>query len=141
MNKYIAGFIAGFLATLILSFLMFLKAQVGLMPEFNVIRDINEFAGAETHAIGWIVHFLLGTFVWGEIFVLLLPVLKGTDWLRGIYFGLIAWALMMVGYMPLMGHGLFASELGLLIMLATLLLHILYGFVLGLAYGFLPKRS
>lgn len=139
MNKYLAGFIAGFIATAVLSLLMMLKAQMGLMPQFNVVQDINLFFGAEIVLVGWIVHFLLGTFIWGGLFVLLSSVLIGAYWIRGICFGIIAWLLMMVGYMPVMDHGVFAVALGMPIMIATLVLHIIYGFVLGLIYGFLPK--
>ncbi len=140
MNKYLVGFIAGFISTAVLSLLMMLKAQMGLMPQFNVIRDFNQFFGAETPIVGWLIHFILGTFIWGGVFALFVPVLKGAYWLRGISFGVIAWLLMMVAYMPVMTHGFFAVELGVQVMIATLVLHIIYGFVLGLTYGLLPRK-
>ncbi|QBR83469.1 hypothetical protein E3983_03270 [Legionella israelensis] len=140
MNKYLAGFIAGFVATVVLSVLMMLKEQMGLMPQFNVIQDFNQFFGTENVLVGWILHFGLGTFIWGGIFVILVPALKGSYWLRGIYFGIIAWFLMMIGYMPVMAHGFFGMNLGLQVIIATLVLHIIYGFVLGLTYGAFPKK-
>ncbi|WP_133130760.1 DUF6789 family protein [Legionella yabuuchiae] len=140
MNKYLVGFISGFIATAVLSLLMMLKAQMGLMPQFNVIRDFNQFLGSETPIVGWIIHFLLGSFIWGVLFALLAPALMGAYWLRGISFGIIAWLLMMFGYMPVMDHGFFAAELGVQVIIATLVLHIIYGFVLGLAYGLMPKK-
>ena len=140
MNKYFVGFLAGFIATTILSLLMILKEQMGLMPQLNVIRDFNQYLGAATPILGWIIHFILGTLVWGCLFVLLSPALNGPYWLKGIYFGIIAWLLMMVGYMPVMDHGFFAANLGVQITIATLVLHLVYGFVLGLIYGLIPKE-
>lgn len=50
-------------------------------------------------------------------------------------FGVIAWLAMMIVFMPLAGHGFFAMRLGLMAAVATLLLHLIYGLVLGLVYG------
>ncbi len=141
MNKYLAGFAAGFLATLILALLMALKQHWGLMPGFDVIEDINEFFGSDYVVLGWVVHFILGTFIWGGVFAILLPVLLGPYWLKGLIYGILAWLLMMVGYMPMMEHGLFATELGLHVLIASLLLHLIYGLVLGLVYGWLPRKD
>jgi len=140
MNKYLIGFIAGFIATVILSLLMMLKAQMGLMPEFNVISDFSQFFKTESPIVGWIIHFIIGSIIWGGLFALFLPFLKGAFWIKGIFFGIIAWLLMMVAYMPVMGHRTFAIELGVQVIMATLVLHIIYGFVLGLSYGFLSKK-
>jgi hypothetical protein len=42
---------------------------------------------------------------------------------------------MMVIFMPLAGHGLFALALGHQATAATLVLHLIYGAVLGVAYA------
>lgn len=139
MNKYIVGFISGFVATVILSVLMIMKAKIGLMPQFNVIRDFTLFFGATTPMVGWILHFILGTFLWGGIFAFLVSSLQGAFWLRGVLFGIGAWLLMMVAFMPVMQHGFFAIQLGFPVVIATLVLHLIYGFFLGLIYGWLPK--
>jgi hypothetical protein len=42
---------------------------------------------------------------------------------------------MMIIFMPLAGHGLFALSLGPQATVATLVLHLIYGAVLGVAYA------
>ncbi|HEV7138805.1 MAG TPA: DUF6789 family protein [Steroidobacteraceae bacterium] len=56
-------------------------------------------------------------------------------WLRGIEFAIGAWILMMVLLMPPAGAGWFAVYLGYGAPLAALVLHIIYGFCLGLFYA------
>jgi len=46
-----------------------------------------------------------------------------------------AWVLMMLIVMPLAGAGLFGIRLGLMAAVMTLVLHVIFGAVLGLGYG------
>ena len=69
--------------------------------------------------------------------VLGLPVLniqKDYTFLEGIVFAIGAWLAMMVLVMPLAGAGLFGLKLGLMAPVATLVLPIIYGAVLGVAF-------
>jgi len=140
MNKYLRGIIAGLIATIFLSLLMLLKAEMGLMPQFDVIGDLSQFFAVENRIVGWIIHFIMGSVIWALIFVFIVTFLKGPYWIRGLFFGVLAWLLMMLVYMPVMGHGLFAVNLGTQVMIATLVLHLIYGIVLGLVYGWFPRK-
>jgi len=111
------------------------------MPNFDAIRDLTNVVGTTSRLIGWIVHFVLGSVVWGALFALFIDIFKGGYWLRGIEYGIILWLLMMIAFMPLAGNGFFASILGGPVIIATLVLHIIFGFVLGLFYGFFPNKS
>jgi hypothetical protein len=135
-----AGLIAGFIATVVLSILMIVKSSVGLMPELNPIEDIVHVADEPTGAqlplpFGWVGHFVLGTVAWGILYAVLHGSLPGSPAVKGIIFGALAWLAMMIFFMPLAGHGLFALSLGPQATVATLVLHLIYGAVLGVAYA------
>jgi len=50
-------------------------------------------------------------------------------------FGVLAWGLMMVMVMPMAGAGFFGLSLGMMAPVMTLMLHLVYGAVLGSVYG------
>jgi hypothetical protein len=82
------GIIAGFLATLALSAV--------LDPMMTAAR----MADVLPPTFGWVLHFFVGSFIWGAGFALLQPLVRGPYWLRGLAFGVIAWLLVMVVAMP-----------------------------------------
>lgn len=129
------GMAAGLVATVLLSILMVMKGTMGLMPQLDVIRMIAGMTGMSA-AIAWGVHFLLGTVIWGGLFAWINLAIPGdTQWLRGIVFGIGAWLAMMVLVMPAAGQGLFGLQLGIMAPVMTLILHVIYGAVLGATYG------
>lgn len=147
MNRYAAGVIAGFVATLVLSAMMIAKAAMGLMPDLNVIAMLTTMAHQKmgmpaTPVVGWMLHFFIGTIVWGLVFAALYNVIPGGKaWLKGILFGIAAWVLMMIGPMPMAGAGLFGINLGMAVSIMTLMLHVIFGLVLGVTYQFLRSKT
>jgi uncharacterized membrane protein YagU involved in acid resistance len=141
-----SGLIAGFAATCVLSLLMLLKGSVGLLPQLNPIHDIvdvaDKFTGADfPSALGWAGHFFLGTIVWGLVFAWLEAALPGVPIVKGLLFGFFAWVLMMVLFMPLAGQGFFGFKNGPPAAVASLILHLIYGAVLGLVYASRQSRT
>ncbi len=135
-GNWMKGMVAGFVATLILSALMAMKAMMGVTPELNPIKMIADMLGASP-AVGWAMHFMIGTMLWGTLFAWLNPSLPGeSHWLRGIVFAVGAWLVMMAAMMPMAGAGFFGSHLGMMAPVMTLMLHIVFGFVLGAVYAF-----
>lgn len=134
----VKGIAAGFAATAVLTVLMIVKAAMGVMPAFNAIRDLTQILGGfglpASPAMGWIAHVLLGSVVWGGLYAVLHDKLPGSGALSGIVFGLLAWLGMMLVFMPMAGHGLFALGIGPMATMATLVLHVIYGAVLGVVY-------
>ena len=65
------------------------------------------------------------------------PRLTGPGWWKGVRFALIPWLLSLVVFLPLMGGGLLGMDIGAgaLPILGNLILHLVYGAVLGLAYA------
>lgn len=141
MNIYLRGMLAGFSGTVALSLMMMLKAMMGVMPGLNVIHMLAGMAHQHmgmpaTPMIGWLAHFLIGTVVWGLLFAALYRRLPGGSALvKGLVFGVLAWLAMMLVPMPMAGAGLFGMHMGMMAPVMTLLLHLVYGAVLGAVFG------
>ena len=128
-----AGIISGFVATIALSIIMVIKTKMGVMPELNAIKMLAGMMGSSL-VMGWVAHFIIGTLVWGILFALLVNKLSGGVMLSAILFSIVAWLIMMIGPMPMAGEGLFGLNIGMMAPVATLMLHIIWGVVLGLVY-------
>lgn len=135
------GIVAGFVATVALSAMMLMKQSMGLMPELDPIAMLTSMAGANSPTVGWIAHFVIGSIFWGVGFVIVSPYLPGPYWLRGMIFAVGAWLVMMVVVMPMAGAGLFGLDLGMMAPVVTLVLHVVFGGVLGAIYGLLGAEK
>jgi uncharacterized membrane protein YagU involved in acid resistance len=135
------GIIAGFSATVVLSAMMVMKKSMGLIPELDPIAMTTVMAGASSAAVGWISHFVIGTMFWGVGYAVISPYLSGPHWLRGTIFAMGAWLMMMIVVMPMGGVGMFGLGLGIMAPTATLILHVVFGLVLGGVYGLLCDRQ
>ncbi len=141
------GLFAGFAATLVISALMIVRLEAGFMTWFNPIQIMNLSAhqalGTPNNAaIGWGLHFIVGTVLWGGLFITLVKVLPGTTYARkGLLFGILAWLLVMLTVFPLAGSGFFGTGFGLAIPLSTLIAHLVFGAVLGYVYGWLKPAG
>lgn len=134
MQNIIAGLVAGFVATVVLSALMVVKGMMGVMPELDVAAMIGMMMGASV-VVGWIIHFMIGTIAWGGGFAVLYGFIPGNSAvIKGIVFGIAAWLGMMILVMPMAGAGLFGMNLGIMAPIMTLVLHIIFGAVLGMVY-------
>jgi hypothetical protein len=134
-GNWLKGIAAGLVATVVLSALMLVKTMMGVMPELSPIKMISDMLGA-TPAIGWVMHFMIGTVLWGTLFAWLSQRLPFEGHLlNGILFGIGAWLVMMIIMMPMVGAGFFGSHLGIMAPVMTLMLHVVYGFVLGGVYA------
>ena len=134
MQNIKAGLVAGFIATVVLSVLMMAKTMMGVMPELDVVAMLSAMMGAPT-LMGWVGHFMIGTLAWGGGFAILYNVIPGSGAvIKGVVFGIAAWLGMMVMVMPMAGAGLFGMTFGIMAPMMTLVLHIIFGAVLGAVY-------
>lgn len=141
MNTFTAGMIASFVATVVLSILMMMKTAMGVMPELNIIHMLAGMVGASA-VVGWVAHFVIGTVAWGGGFALLNDKLPGDSQVtKGIAFGVVAWLAMMIVVMPMASAGFFGLSLGIMVPVMTLVLHIIFGAVLGWVYAKLAPAS
>lgn len=138
------GILAGFAATIVLSIFMMMKQMMGMMPEMDVIAMLTTMSGASAPLMGWLMHFMIGSIVWGGLFALFQDRIPGgSSIVRGVVFGAGAWLLMMIMVMPMAGAGFFGLQFGMAAPVMTLLLHIIFGATLGAVYGWraAPKAA
>jgi len=141
MRNIRKSMLAGFVATVVLSMLMVMKMVLGVMPELNAIRMMTAMAHGimgtpAVPVVGWVMHFIIGTVIWGVLFALIGKSLPGGGYVgKGMSFSVLAWVLMMVMVMPMAGTGFFGLSLGMMAPVMTLILHLIYGAVLGGLYG------
>lgn len=147
MSRYIQSMAAAFIATVVLSLLMLVKGTMGVMPTLNPIIMLSGMAHASMGmptipVVGWLAHFVLGTVVWGMVFVLLYNRLPGKNaLLKGLSFSVPVWLLMMLFPLPMVGAGLFGLKIGMMAPVLTLVMHLIWGAVLGYTYGRLAIPS
>ena len=135
MNNIVKGIVAGLAATMVLSMIMVAKGMMGLMPELNVIAMLSSMMKVAM-PLGWVIHFMIGMLVWGIGFSVVSGFLPGgSDITRGMSFGIAAWLLMMLMVMPMAGAGLFGLNMGMMAPVMTLMLHAIYGAVLGFVFS------
>lgn len=80
------------------------------------------------------MHFMIGI-VWGIAFALTSRMFPGAFWLKGMLFSVVPWLIMMIVMMPMAGAGFFGLDLGMAAPVMTLMLHLVFGAVLGAVYG------
>lgn len=96
---------------------------------------LTHMMGTQTPAAGWMVHFFIGVIAWGAAFAWVDSKLPYAHWVNGVLFATGAWLMMMIVVMPMAGAGLFGLQLGVMAPVATLVMHWIYGVVLGGVYG------
>lgn len=134
------GILAGLVATAVLSAIMIMKQAMGLMPQLSPIAMISGMLHAPV-AVGWVMHLMIGIILWGVLYAILSPLLPGRPWQRGAEFATGAWLVMMIMLMPMAGAGAFGLKIGMMAPIATLMLHWIYGAVLGGVFGGSPASA
>ena len=82
--------------------------------------------------------FFAGGLIWAVLYgVLAEPRLSGTAWEQGVMFALVPCVISLVVFLPLIGGGFLGMSLGAgpLPIVGNLVLHLVYGAVLGAVYG------
>jgi uncharacterized protein DUF6789 len=137
MSSAFKGMTAGLVATLVLSGIMILNGMLGLAPQVNLISLLMKLGTLSTPA-AWMDHFIVGVVVWGLLFSVYDGIAtRPTPLLKGIIFGGFAWVVMLVAFMPLAGAGFLGAKAGASVLIGLLIIHLVYGVVLGATYGLL----
>jgi hypothetical protein len=123
------GVVAGFVATFALSVLL------------DPIALFAPTVWPTSTAVGWVLHFFVGTVIWGVAFAIVHDYLHGSSWQRGLAFALGAWVVVMGGAIALREAGVIAFALDVLTIVVTLIVHVLYGVMLGVVYGWLIEGT
>jgi hypothetical protein len=117
------GIVAGFIATLILSAL------------HEPVLLVTEAVGVHAPVAGWLIHFFVGTLLWGGAFGFAHDFLPGPSWVRGATFAAGAALLVLLVFAPLTGAGMLCLKLGYMAPVVVALFHLAYGGILGAVYG------
>jgi uncharacterized membrane protein YagU involved in acid resistance len=129
------GIAGGFIGTVMFTLMMRFVA-----PTMGVRMDIVAKLGEMTHtgmAGGLLMHFLNGTIIFPLIYVYLLyRFLPGAPWQKGLLWGVILWLGVEIVMMPMMGGGIFSTEMGgMKAVMAALIGHLIYGAIFGAIAG------
>jgi hypothetical protein len=127
--------------------LMFLKSWFGLLPTFqpyeSLQKTLSHLVGTEVHpVVPWALSFISGATILGFAFGRSYRFLPGNNGvMKGATFGIIAWAVMGFIFFPLIGLGLFSSnlDLGLVPAIFSLVMLLTYSVVMGVIYAALHK--
>jgi len=134
MKKLINGAIAGVVATIVLSLMMLIKGKMGVMPELDIISMLAGMMGGAL-LLGWVMHFMIGV-SYGVVFHLTYDKLPTNSLIiKGLILGIVGWLVMMLMLMPMVGAGLFGMKMGVIAPIMTLVLHAIFGAVLGFVYS------
>lgn len=137
MGKIGSGLLAGAAATAVLSMLMAGKSMMGIMPELDLPAMISGMMGSPGNpVVGWGVHAMIGVVGYGLAIALMDHLFPSrSPVLHGVLLGLGGWAMMMAALMPMAGAGFFGMSLGMTAPMMTLVLHVIFGAVLGAVFG------
>lgn len=143
-----AGVLSGFLATFAMSIVLLIAYWLASSIGSASGNALQRWSWALVHnpvaeqtanrvvlAIG--ANLLMGlvlALLYARVFE---PILHGPGWWRGMQFSLLPWLLSLIIFLPLMGGGLFGMDIGagILPIVGNLVLHLIYGAVLGAAYA------
>jgi len=140
----LAGFLGTFAMTIVLVAAYWLASSIGKVDGSTVQRWCWALVNnpvAERTADG-VVLAIGANLAMGLILALAYaryaePRLSGPSWWRGMEFALIPWVLSLIIFLPLMGGGPLGMNIGAgpLPIIGNLILHLVYGAVLGGAYA------
>jgi hypothetical protein len=141
--KIFKGILAGLAATLALTLLMMMKKITGAMPELDPINMlatmVSEKMGVAKNLIfGWVMHFMMGSVLWGGLFAIFHKLLPTENpLLKGMIFSVVPWFLMMTGAMPMSGAGMFGTKISIMVPFMTFAFHMVFGATLGKVFALL----
>ncbi|AMN43718.1 hypothetical protein RHPLAN_53010 [Rhodoplanes sp. Z2-YC6860] len=98
---------------------MYAKFRSGILPSFQPYErlqiTLGHWVGSDIHPlVPWALSFLNGSIIVSFAFSHLYRRLPGSNSvIKGLIFGVLGWAAMMLIFFPLLGMGVFAAQLGL----------------------------
>lgn len=143
MKNFPKAMVAGLVATIVLSLFFVMKDAMGIMPQLDLPKMIAGMMGMpDAPMAGWAVHFFIGVVVYGATLALLDEHLPGDSKMgHGVLLATVGWLMMMVVLMPMAGAGLFGLNLGISAPIMTLMLHLIFGAILGAYYSHALARQ
>ena len=124
--------LGGFVGTVLLTLMTQFVAPMMTGQKMDMAAKLSEMMGTGL-PIGMAMHFLIGSVVFPLIYSLVLfRFLPGAPWIKGVISGVIFWLGLETVAMPMMGAGIFSSQMGgMKAVMAALIAHLVYGAALG----------
>ena len=147
-NTFVLALLSGFVASvaMVLAFAVAFVAAVVLshLPipllatwfQGLTSNPFIDIAGPNLYAATAI--FFVGGLIWALLYALVFEQrVQGKAWERGVRFAMIPWLFSLLVFMPLVGGGFLGFSLGAgpLPIVGNLILHVVYGAVLGVTWG------
>ncbi|MGI8643737.1 MAG: DUF6789 family protein [Thermomicrobiales bacterium] len=146
-NGVLSGFIATFAMTVVLALAYAFASAVGSRDGStverwfwalanNTVTDEMGVAGSSV-ILAITLNLAMGLALALVYARLVEPAVGGRGWRKGMLFSLIPWIFSIVAFLPIMGGGWFGMDIeaGPLPILGNLVLHLVYGAILGSVYG------
>jgi hypothetical protein len=136
MTQHVKSIVLGGLVATAVMTVMMLAAPMMGMPKMPIGNMLAGFMHLPV-ALGWAMHFVIGTMLAAGYILLFRDLLPGNQVVKGMLFSLMPFFAAQLMVMPMMGMGFFSSyapQASLLVM-GSLLGHLVYGAVLGLVTG------
>jgi len=136
--------LAGLIATIVMSIVQAM-APIMRFPGMDIAAMVGSMLGGSL-AAGWIVHLMMGTILWASVYAYFVePRLGGAAWVRGLTYGFLLAAFVLIIGFPLVG-AMFSSLTpkpgflgigmgGAMGTTGVVVGHLVYGLVLGAVYG------
>lgn len=148
------GLVSGFLATFIMTVVLVAAYAIariignsgdsGIAQWFAALTNnlVTERTGDQV-ALALAVNLAIGLILAVIYAYFVEPNLSGPGWRRGMIFALVPWLLSILVFLPLVGGGVLGMDLGagILPILGNLILHLVYGAVLGGYYAIATDRG
>ena len=133
VSKAILG---GLIGTLAVTMMMYFVGPMMGMMKMDIAGSLTQMLGTNW-TMGMLVHFVNGTLIFPLIYVFVLyGWLPGSPTVKGATWGAILWLLAQLIVMPMMGGGVFSSQMGgMMTAFSSLLGHLVYGALLGAITG------
>lgn len=133
-RRLLQGFGWGVAATVAMSLVMILGMVTGLSPmpkpiPVAVVASVlgDDLSPTALKVLGALSHLIYGG-IWGAV---LAAVARPVTLWKGIALGLVLWLIMQIIVLPFLGWGVFGAAQSPMIAVATLVLHLIYGSMLG----------
>ncbi len=137
-----SGLIFGIIGTFFMTLIMLIGMTTGIspIPEPIPVAIAETILGTAAQPalmiFGMVAHFAYGAVAGYILFAIAKdtkPILQGLGW------GLLLWLIMHLLFLPFIGWGFFAGAVNVKVIPATLILHLIYGGILG--YGLLQYHK
>ena len=129
--------LGGLVGTMAMSVMMYVVAPRMLGLNMDIAAMLGTLVGG-SWAAGLMIHFVNGAVIFPAfyVFVLFAPLSGLPRSARGVILGVALWLVAQTLVLPMMGAGLFSSNMGgMKAAMASLMSHVIYGLLLGIISG------